>query len=157
MITIERFDEVMTYNAEDGCFKWIKTNKTAGSIKQHGYREIQIDKKSYLAHRLAWFFYYGHFPDKEIDHINHNKLDNRMENLREVDRKENNKNKTIQKNNTSGVQGVIKCSKTKKWLARIKVDGKPMHLGVFANKENAIAIRKEAEVKYGFHVNHGQE
>jgi hypothetical protein len=162
MIDSDRLDEVISYNADTGIFTWIssgscriKYGDIAGSVKKHGYREIQVDKKIYLAHRLAWLYYYGSFPDGEIDHINHNKLDNRIVNLRVVDIKENNKNKSIMKNNTSGHCGVVWHKKSSKWQSQIVINGKNIYLGLFKELFCAIKTRKKAEVKYGFHKNHG--
>ena len=83
-----------------------------------------------------------------IDHINHNKLDNRKCNLRTVDHSKNSMNTGIRTNNTSGVTGVYFNKKTKKWYARIKIHQKTIHLGTFANFEDAVEARKQAEQKY---------
>jgi hypothetical protein len=104
-------------------------------------------------HRLIFALHNGRFPNKDIDHINHNRSDNRPENLREVDKAENNKNYSKYSNNSSGITGVSK--KGKKWQARIQVDKKPIYLGVFNTIEDAASAREEALTSYGFHRNHG--
>lgn len=84
----------------------------------------------------------------EIDHINHNVVDNRKENLRICDRSENARNRGLQSNNTSGCAGVGFVNNIKKWRARIKIYGKEIHLGYFEKYEDAVKARKEAEIKY---------
>lgn len=119
------------------------------------YIKVHIGDKWYHGHRIIWMMVYGHWPD-EIDHINGNKQDNRLCNLRNVTHRENLRNVRKSKNNTSGVTGVSWSAYHEKWAARIKTDYKLLHLGVFINKEDAIAARKAAEVKHGFHENHGR-
>jgi hypothetical protein len=99
--------------------------------------------------------FYDRWPD-ELDHINGDKGDNRIVNLREVTRAENNKNKSRYKQNSSGFTGVGWHKVTKKWAAKIRVDGRDYHLGVFASIEAAKEARAAAEKHYGFHENHGR-
>jgi len=117
--------------------------------------QIIINKEHYLAHRLAWLYVNGEFPPDQIDHINHVRNDNRIKNLRTVSCKENQKNKLMHKNNTSGVIGVHWYKPRMKWKAGIKVNGELNHLGYFTSLREAAKARKEAERKYGFHENHG--
>jgi len=104
---------------------------------------------------LAWLYVYGTMPKEQIDHINHVRDDNRIINLREVTHSENHKNRTKQSNNTSGVTGVHWLEEKERWQAYIKGDDKKIHLGTFKNKNDAISARKEAEIKYNYHSNHG--
>ena len=90
----------------------------------------------------------------EIDHINGDRYDNRIINLKEATTSENNRNRRITDRNTSGYVGVVKQGD--KWYAYIKVDGKKIHLGTYNTKDEAIQARKQAEKKYGFHENHGK-
>jgi len=156
----ERADELISYNADTGSFVWlsgVKKGKKAGSKTVKGkYLSIGIDRHVYYAHRLAWLMYYGRFPDGQIDHINGNGLDNRIENLRDVSQKENLRNCRHQSNNTSGAMGVEWNPLNKNWRARIKVDGRTVSLGSYKSIEDAKKARKEAEATYGFHENHGQ-
>lgn len=85
---------------------------------------------------------------KQVDHINHNRSDNRKENLRLVSSSQNNMNKSRQSNNTSGIVGVSYYKRDDIYEAHIQVNYKKMHLGRFKNKEDAIKARKEAEIKY---------
>ncbi len=127
----------------------------AGSADTKGYTIIKIDGKSHKAHRLAWLYVYGEMPDSHIDHINHNPSDNRISNLRSVTQAENNKNRPPQHDNKSGVSGVIWRKQSKKWMARISVKNKRVHLGLYSDINEAIKVRLIANVLYGFHKNHG--
>ena len=101
-MTQEYLKSLLDYNPETGKFIWkvsknnrVKSGSEAGTIQSSGHRSILIDKKDYLAHRLAWLWYYGRWPEDQIDHINHNPDDNRIENLREVSNQENGKNQSL--------------------------------------------------------------
>lgn len=121
----------------------------------HGYLEGRILTVKYKAHRVAWLYVHGHWPSPCTDHINHDKQDNRISNLREVDDAENAKNKRTVPANTSGQMGVVWHKQRQKWQARIKIGRKLRSLGLFDDKEEAIRARKDAEWVYGFHENHG--
>ena len=125
-------------------------------VDQRGYKRGKIFGRVYLAHRVIWAMYYGEWPDY-IDHINGVRDDNSISNLRSVTALENSRNAKRRYDNVSGVCGVGWLSDRKKWYARIKVDGKNKHLGCFTNFECAVAARKDAETKYGFHKNHGRQ
>jgi hypothetical protein len=162
-ISQKELKEVLNYNPDTGIFTWLvdrganrTSGKIAGHIDCHGYRSIGIDGKYYKAHRLAWLYVHGEFPPNEIDHINGNGIDNRLDNLRPVTSSENSQNQKMRDNNKSGVMGVYWYNKSKKWLARIRVNTKEIHLGVYKDLELAALVRAEAEVKYGFHPNHGR-
>lgn len=92
----------------------------------------------------------------EIDHINHDRSDNRIENLRLVTGGENKKNQSIRKRNKSGFTGVGWHSKAKKWRAEIKSGGVYMYLGLYSSIGDAVNARKMAEIELGFHDNHGR-
>lgn len=161
-LTQEYLKSILDYNPENGIFTW-KFNRSklakigciAGTIDKRGYIVIGVNQKNYKAHRLAWLYVYGEFPPKQIDHINHDRTDNRIANLRIVSNQENQKNKTKQINNTSRVTGVGWHKASNKWCARISVNKKYIHLGLFTDINEAIAARKQAELYYGFHANHG--
>lgn len=121
-----------------------------------GYRHGTINNRRYLAHRVIWSIVYGEWPTEDIDHINGNRADNRIENLRAVSRAENLRNMKLYNNNTTGVMGVYWHKNTGKWRSLIKVNGKSIHLGLFESIEDAAAARAEAEKKYDFHPNHGR-
>ena len=131
--------------------------KVAGCAhKSSGYWHIKIKKTQYQAHRLVWLIVHGRWPVGEIDHINGNKTDNRIANLRDVSHAENGKNLMLSKRNNSGAVGVSFYSPRNKWVAKITVDSREIHLGYFEKKSDAIAARSSACRDYGFHENHGR-
>lgn len=120
-----------------------------------GYLRGRFLYKKYLAHRVVWAISHGAWPNGQIDHVNGNRSDNRIENLRDVTPSENARNSAIGVNNTSGTIGVCWDKRIKKWSARTYIDGGCQNLGSFVDKNDAIRARKEAEKKIGFHENHG--
>jgi hypothetical protein len=120
-----------------------------------GYLVGEIGGIAIYAHRVLWALVHGEWPDGEIDHINGNRRDNRLENLRLVTTQENLMNKGLQVNNSSGHVGVAFEKDRGKWKAFVKFDGKNINLGRFENIDDAIAARIAANVKYGYHENHG--
>ena len=161
-LTQERLKELLGYNPDTGEFKWTedgagrRTSLTAGSINQNGYLIISINGNSFSAHRLAFLYMTGRFPLCQCDHINHNRIDNRWLNLTDVTHLENQKNRSLQKSNTSGFTGVNWHKHDKKWQSSIQVKGKQIYLGSFLEKEDAIDARIKAETEHGFHPNHGR-
>jgi hypothetical protein len=166
------FSERLDYNPATGIFTWrqrppsefstdcaAKTwntrfaHRVAGSRMMGRYRNICIDYCLIQAHRLAWFYVHDEWPD-QIDHINGDKDDNRIVNLRSVPNAENRKNQVRRKDNKSGYQGV--CWVRGKWRASIQVNGKSIHLGRYSEITDALAARAAAEQLYGFHPNHGR-
>ena len=136
--------EKLSYNPETGIFVWagsghkITKGKVAGRYAGIGYKQIQYEKKYYLAHRLAWFLFYGEWPKGNIDHINGVKDDNRIANLRDVSQSTNKQNTiTAYSNNKSGFLGVSRCKDSQKWLAQILIDKKVKRLGLFDSAEKA--------------------
>lgn len=132
------------------------SNKEAAYIKGEGYYEIKVLGKGYKAHRIIWLWMTGSFPKEHIDHINHNRSDNRWINLRSVSLLDNMRNKKRQFNNKTGMSGVFYKESTKRYHVYFRIKGKHTFLGSFIDKEQAFEIRKEAEIKYGFHENHGK-
>lgn len=143
---------------EHSCKRWntINAKREAGSSLPEGYRQISVFGTNFLSHRIVWALYYGKDPEEHIDHINGNRTDNRISNLRVASPQENSKNQRKGVRNTSGVLGVNWSERLGKWRAEISVKGKNKHLGLFDTLEEAYAVRKEAEKKYGFHENHGR-
>lgn len=161
MLTHKRLLQVLRYVPEDGRFYWLKKgkgiktakNSQAGSFDAHGYGQVHIDGQIIKEHRLVWFYVHGEWPSGQIDHINHDRRDNRIENLRLVDNVENHRNRPMQKNNTSGHVGVRLYRGA--YVAYINVCGKQIHLGRFKTIDGAIHARNVANAKHGFHCNHG--
>lgn len=162
-ITASQLREIVDYCAETGIFtskiskKNLSLGKRMGSVcKQSGYVRIRINRRLYYAHRLAWLYVYGKYPDNHIDHKNHVRSANWIKNLRDVTSKENQKNQSKSRANTSGVPGVHKNKSTGRFLAFINKSGKKVWLGTFTELKDAARARRSAEVKEGYHVNHGK-
>lgn len=158
----ERLKEILHYNPEAGEFtrkvsnnSRIKVGDIVGTVRKDGYLRIMIDGKDYLAHRLAYLYITGSFPTNQVDHINHSKDDNRWINLRLVSNQENHRNQSMRVDNKSGFNGVYWSKHANKWHSQIRSNGKKKHLGYFKDLDEAITARKKANIKYGFHLNHG--
>jgi len=162
-MNITKLNSTFIYNAGTG----VLTRKTsiggqkAGSVcgtrMKAGHLRVRFDGKKQLVHRLVWVLEHNSDIPKglEIDHINHDSSDNRIANLRLVTSRENGMNKSKLSRNKSGATGVSLRASTNKWRARIKVDYKNINLGSFTEFHEAVNARKNAEVLYGFHKNHG--
>ena len=166
-LTQQHLKELLHYDKETGIFTWkisrcnsIKIGDEAGNKHNAGYLIIGISilsvPKRYLSHRLAWLYVYGEFPKEHIDHVNHDRKDNRIDNLREATQKHNCRNASKYKTNKSGINGVNWHKRVKKWRAEIKVNGKKIHLGYSTDKNEAICARLHANKLYKFHANHGK-
>lgn len=153
------------FNEVNGVLYWKVTNSNrakqgsnAGFLsKTDGYIYIRMSNKRYAAHRLLWKLYFNEEPNGQIDHIDGNKTNNKKENLRIVTNVENSRNAKMNSKNTSGVTGVSFCKKSNKWFASIRVNYIKKNLGLYKNKEDAIAARKNAEKEFLFHTNHGRK
>ncbi len=161
-LTKEYLQEVLHYAPDTGLFTWkvskgtMMAGSAAGSPSADGYIRIKINKKFHRAHRLAWFCVHGIWPEELIDHINGVRSDNRIANLRKATRTDNNRNRKMQKNNTSGVKGVTWNKQGNKWAANCKVNGKQHHVGYFTSIAKADqAVKKFREKNHGEFANHG--
>lgn len=155
MINKKDLKEIFDYDPDTGLFTRLtgrvggKKGAVAGSINKKGYVCIYVMGKVVKAHRLAWIYCYGYSPDEQIDHINRDKSDNRISNLRLVNNGQNQTNCVTQRNNSSGYKGVSFHKTWKKWQAYIYHEGKRMHLGTFTNPEQASTAYELAS--YMFH------
>jgi hypothetical protein len=156
MITQERLHELFEYR-EDGNLIWkkitsyrVKLGDVAGSLEPiYGYRILMIDNKFYRLHRMIFLYHHGYLTDGlQIDHIDGNPGNNRIENLREATRSQNMQNGKIHSDSKSGVKGVSWDKKNRKWKTQINVAGKPIFLGLYNILEEAEAVVKEAREKY---------
>lgn len=143
-LTVEKSKELLEYDPISGRFVWkvrrsrsAPVGSVAGSPLKTGYFAIVIGGKKYRAHRLAWFMTYGSWPENELDHINGVRTDNSLANLRPATRSENFQNKATSVRNSSGYQGVSWDVGTQKWRAKICLNRKQHHLGVFDSLEDA--------------------
>jgi len=131
-------------------------NKEAFATRlSSGHLSAGLFGKTVLAHRVIWKMIHGEEPNI-IDHINGDPADNRLVNLRNVSQVENGQNSKLSRNNTSGVTGVGWDRRRNLWHARIHLNYRNKHLGYFAKFEDAAAVRKAAESKYGFLPGHGR-
>lgn len=162
IITQSELKELLHYDHDTGIFTWLASGKgrradlKAGCHFPSGYWRITINGVVYRGHNLAFLFMTGQFPSGYADHINHIKDDNRWCNLRDVDRAENCKNLSKSIRNKSGFVGVSLNTKSQKYHASINVDGKLEYLGSFSNIEDAIEVRKAANIKHNYHPLHGK-
>ncbi len=160
LITQEYLKIILEYNPETGDFTWkqptnnskMKVGDIAGCL-HGGYRKIGIDGKIYLAHRLAWLYMTGSWPEFVIDHIEGTNISNfnKWDNLRHVTQIDNTRHKVknggIQVNNNTGYRGVSE-RKDGKWVARISVNGKKIYLGYFKSAKDASIAYENARLKY---------
>ena len=143
-LSAETLRRYFSYNEDTGHLIRNGEQLQSGRIATKGYRQVFINGRRYMAHRLAWMYVYGAWPDKQIDHINRDKDDNRISNLREVDNKQNQENVGLRTDNRSGYRGVS-VSRNGTFRADIKLDGKTVHLGSFKTTEEAALARMKAE------------
>jgi len=144
---------------EHSCKIWNSRNAGRPALATpngNGYLHGAIFGKTITAHKAAWAIYHGTWPVHGIDHQNGETFDNRIINLRDVPDAENAKNQKRSKRNTSGVTGVTFNRATGKWVASIKGGGRQINLGYYPTIEEAAAVRKIAERRFGFHPNHGR-
>lgn len=154
---VEEIKKILNYDLITGEFTWAikrkgcKKGNTAGALnKTIGYRYLCINYKKYLAHRVAWAYVHGEFPKNEIDHIDGNKQNNAISNLREATRVENTWNTKISKRNTSGFKNVSLHKKTGLWRATLNCKNANVINKYFKTKEDAVIfLQKEREKHHG--------
>lgn len=157
VLTQEYLKEILEYNSETGVFTWkvsntnlIKVGDVAGKPRGDGYCRVRILNKLQYTHRLVWLYLYGALPVGHLDHVDGDTSNNRVTNLREATRYENQHNQGKRKNNTSGFKGVSWDKSMKKWAASITKKYKKVHLGYFATPEEAAsAYQNAAQAHHG--------
>jgi hypothetical protein len=173
MIDTKTLNLLLAYDSESGQFFFKKrerhlfktqrayvqwnhryAEKLAGFVSCSGYVKISLFKKQMRAHQLVILLFTGQWPTEEIDHINGNRADNRLANLRVCGKKENVKNKRLLSNNSTGYHGISLCGS--KYRAKGSIDNKQIHIGYFETLEAAVAARKNFESVNGYHANHGR-
>lgn len=136
-------------------FNTQNAGKPITNVGGSGYLRVNIGGKRYSAHRIIWVMVHGEWPD-EIDHINGDRADNRLCNLRAVTRQENLRNLARRSDNTSGYTGVSYSKRDDVFIAYITVDGHAKVIGRYGTAQQAAKARAEAEAELGFHPNHGR-
>ena len=181
-LTAEIARELLTYNPDTGKLYWkersekkyyknYKISMKKWNLRWAGkeafttisYRETGkigglhggFFNKDFRAHRIAWLIYYGEWPKNQIDHINQDPTDNRIENLRDVTQLENLKNQALRSNNKSGYIGVHFEKSKQKYRVRVQINNSKKHIGYYNTIEEAVAARAVANINYNFHPNHG--
>lgn len=160
-LTPERVRALLNYDPETGIFTWrvnrsnVKAGAQAGNRNSViGYVQIGIDGKLRLAHRMAFLHQFGECP-AFVDHVNHDRADNRLANLRAATCTANSVNRGIPAANTSGVQGVQFCKSTRRWRAVMSIGNRPKHIGRFDTiKEAAAAYASAMLARHGAFVPH---
>lgn len=152
----ELIRELFDYDPATGIFLWrankpkrlAKAGDAAGTLTERGYIRIRFAGRVYSAHRLAWLYVYGEWPPALIDHINHACDDNRIKNLRLASDYQNQGNRKISRNNTSGYKGVHFHKHSGKWHATMCINGKQVHVGSSTIKEEAADAYRIASLKH---------
>lgn len=182
LLTCDRVRELLDYDPLTGVVRWRPRAVTdfepvgkrsaawiakwwnrrfAGTIAgskhdEHGYLSVRIEGETYLLHRVIVLWWYGKWPEHDVDHKDGDPSNNRLLNLVPCSRAANMKNQRRYRRNTSGHTGVHWHRHKRKWIAAIGVAGKNVHLGAFDKKDDAIAARAQAAIQHGFSVRHGE-
>jgi hypothetical protein len=162
MITQDQVKELFNYDKRTGDLTWkaplncsIKIGAAAGYVDANGYLISQIAGKKYKNHRIIFLYCHGYLPPI-LDHIDADKLNNRIDNLRVCTLSENSHNANIRKDNKSGIKGVSFSRSSKKWLAQIQVNGKKIYIGLFDSIKCAEkAVRERRSLIHKGFANHG--
>jgi hypothetical protein len=153
ILTQERLRDLLIYDELTGVFTnrvtrnpRAKAGEPAGVVSQHGYIVFQIDGKKIYAHRAVWLYMFGEWPDKEIDHINRNRQDNRLVNLRLASRLLNAQNTGKHLKNKSGHKGVVFHKRSGKWQVQMSANSKTFYIGQYDLLGDAVRARSIAEI-----------
>lgn len=160
MITQQLLKELFNYNPDTGQITRIKDRRgsaragdIAGTYDKYGYIVVTLQGKMYKAHRLAWLYQTGSWPEGHIDHLNNIRDDNRWSNLRSVSQRENNLNRKPYHKSVSKYKGVCWLRNNNKWMAALSFKGKRYYLGLFdCEHEAAIAYNEKVKEVAGEHA-----
>jgi len=150
-LTQEQVKDLFDYR--DGKIYWrnyvrnIRKGDEAGCVTPEGYLLVGIKRKHYLVHRVIWLWHKGYMPEGIVDHKDQDRLNNRIDNLREASDQCNVINSKVHCSNTSGVKGISRSKISGKWHSYLEHNGKRMHLGFYDNFADAVAARWEKEVE----------
>lgn len=164
-LTQARLHNLLIYFPETGEFRWkvVRGGKRPGDlagckdlVRGKWYLRIRIDDELILAHRLAWLYMHGKWPEDELDHDDGDGLNNRIANLKPANRDSNNRNASRRKDNKTGVPGV-QLTSSGRYAAHIRQGGRQVHLGTFDTLNDAAAAREAAKQEFLYHPDHGKE
>ena len=162
-LTVDLLNELFTYDKETGKLYWkaarqrIKVGDEVGSDNGSGYLKTKVNNKTYRLHRLVFLMHKGYLP-KILDHINGDRKDNRIENLRPVSLAQNAQNAKLNSKNNSGYKGVFWVKSSKKWRGQVKCNGETIYLGEYNDIEEADrVVRAAREELHGNFANHGDQ
>ena len=152
------------FDYRDGELYWkvspkigVNIGDEAGHVEVRGYKVIKILGRKYKAHRLVFLYHHGYIPKPPefIDHIDNDRLNNKIENLRVATRAQNNQNAKIRKDNTSGVKGITWCKKNKKWITQVQTNSVRWRKIFNTLDEAKVAIEEHRKLKHKEFTNHG--
>ena len=162
-LTREEVEHLLHYDPTRGKLVWkrptsnrVSVGDVAGYTRYDGYIEVKVKGERFLAHRLIWFLHYGEWPEDQLDHIDHNPSNNKIENLRQSDNFINHRNMSLSSRNKSGACGIYWEEDRGKWLTQARIKGKTKTLGRFPTFEEAVAVRQAANRQHDYHENHGK-
>jgi hypothetical protein len=161
ILTQAYLKEILDYNPVTGDLIWLKSSRQGWVGKKagapfKGYLRVKIRNRNYLAHRLAWLWMYGEFPDSLLDHKDEVKDHNWISNLRLATTSQNIQNVGTKANNTSGVKNVHWHKGKNKWCVEFRIKGKALRIGFFDDLEEAARVaRKKREELHAEFANHG--
>jgi len=151
MLTQAELKQLLIYDADTGQFTRLvsatrsdRIGEKAGALNGFGHRQIRLNGKLYMAHRLAWLYVYGEWPETNLDHINGSPDDNRIINLRLATSKQNQENVKLRVDNASGYRGVNWSKSERKWVARVQHHTQRILVGKFDILSDAVNAVKEA-------------
>ena len=131
-------------------------NEAFTCVSQDGYYNGKVFNTTVRAHRVAYAIFYGEWPANHIDHVDGDRLNNRIANLRDVTNAENCLNKAVRASSKTGINGVTWAKRERKWRVKIGVGGKKKEVGLFDDLSSAVIARKSAEKGIGYHPNHSR-
>ena len=156
MINYQEVRELFNYDEECGVLVSKKVRGSRGSVgpnlgaNDRGYKVVGINGKTYRTHRLVWLWYYGYLPENGIDHIDRDRGNNKISNLREVSKRCNSINSKTSSNNISGIRGISWNTKQSKWISTIAINKVTKYLGSYGTKLEAACHRLAAEQCLGW-------
>lgn len=159
-VSAQRVRDLFDYERQTGRLIWrqnkwpARAGNPAGAVSKDGYVIVGVDMRTYPAHRLIWLHVHGEWPKQQIDHIDGDRANNRLENLRDVNASMNMQNlrNSKRRNKSCGLMGVSFSKNAGRWMAAIKIGSKNKYLGYFdtPEKAHAVYLAKKREVHEGF-------